>query len=57
MFQIDRFSEDMFISKDLENILSAAQNGSIKSFIKSDDIKEIIITGSYKKYFMNIVKI
>lgn len=49
LFQIDRFSEDMLVSKDLENILSAVQNGSIKSFIKSDDIKEIIITGSYKK--------
>jgi len=49
LFQIDRFSGNLLISRDLENILNSAKNGAIKCFLEADDIKEIIITGSYKK--------
>lgn len=49
LFQIDRFCENKFILEDLENITYSANNGSIQSFIKSDNIKEIILTGSDRK--------
>lgn len=49
LFQIDRFSEDIIISREIENILNAAKVGAIKSFLESDNIKEIIIIGSCKK--------
>lgn len=49
LFEIDRFSENMIISKEIEDILNAAKFGAIKSFLESDNIKEIIIIGSCKK--------
>jgi len=46
LFQIDRFAENIFVSQDIRNILDAAKGGAIECFFESDDIKEIIITGS-----------
>ena len=46
LFQIDRFAENIFVSQDIRNILDAAKGGAIECFFESDDIKEIILTGS-----------
>lgn len=46
LFQIDRFAENIFVLQDIRNILDAAKGGAIECFLESDDIKEIILTGS-----------
>lgn len=57
LFQIDRFSKNVFMAHELSVLQNAGENGSIQCFLESDNIKEVILIGSNKEILYKVKQI